>query len=496
MNKILEIVTSKKLTYEQKLNTLAHAAEDTLNVIDIPDKTKYYLEQGSICDLYEGSAPYRPRYVMPDYERYIKNGSEFLKVEPPTDLDELLNALMIIYHHVPSITSFPVYLGNLDKLIDPFLGDLSDQEIKKKLRLFLNFLDRTITDSFCHANIGPEYTRAGKLILEVEKELNNAVPNFTIKYDSDITPDEFGEQGVYTSLFCANPAFCNHKLNKEAYSCDYGISSCYNILPIGGGAYTLARLTLTNLAKLADSQEHFLESLLPEVLELLGDYVNKRISFLVDESGFYESSFLVKEGLVDKDKFIAMFGITGLAECANTLINDPNKKYGENAETDDLADKIMHQISAFIDQFPANYSKISGGRFMLHAQVGLDSDHGITSGVRIPVGDEPENMFDHLRHSARFHQLITSGCGDIFPIETTARDNPAAVLDIVKGAFSEGVKYMSFYEENSDLVRITGYLVKRSEMEKFKNDEVVLQNTTHLGTPNYEHNRLANRKVR
>ena len=496
MNKILEIVTSKKLTYEQKLNTLAHAAEDTLNVIDIPDKTKYYLEQGSICDLYEGSAPYRPRYVMPDYERYIKNGSEFLKVEPPTDLDELLNALMIIYHHVPSITSFPVYLGNLDKLIDPFLGDLSDQEIKKKLRLFLNFLDRTITDSFCHANIGPEYTRAGKLILEVEKELNNAVPNFTIKYDSDITPDEFGEQGVYTSLFCANPAFCNHKLNKEAYSCDYGISSCYNILPIGGGAYTLARLTLTNLAKLADSQEHFLESLLPEVLELLGDYVNKRISFLVDESGFYESSFLVKEGLVDKDKFIAMFGITGLAECANTLINDPNKKYGENAETDDLADKIMHQISAFIDQFPANYSKISGGRFMLHAQVGLDSDHGITSGVRIPVGDEPENMFDHLRHSARFHQLITSGCGDIFPIETTARDNPAAVLDIVKGAFSEGVKYMSFYEENSDLVRITGYLVKRSEMEKFKNNEVVLQNTTHLGTPNYEHNRLANRKVR
>ncbi len=497
MNKILDIVTSKKLTYEQKLFSLAHAAEDTLDVLDIPERTKYYFEKEAICDLFEGGAPYRPRYVMPDYEKYVKNGSKFLQVEPPTDLDELLNALMIIYSHVPSITSFPVYLGNLDKLIDPFIVDLSDEEVKKKLKLFLNFLDRTITDSFCHANIGPEYTRAGKLILEVEKDLNNAVPNFTIKYDPDITPDEMGELAVYTSLFCANPAFCNHKLNKEVYdSSDYGISSCYNILPVGGGAYTLSRVTLTNLGKLAESPEQFLDEILPEVLELLADYMNERIRFLVEESRFFETSFLVKEGLIDPDKFVGMFGITGLAECANVLINDPSKKYGEDPEVDALADKIMQKIDEFLKDAPAKYSKIAKGRFMLHAQVGLESDHGITSGVRIPVGDEPESMFDHLRHSARFHHLITSGCGDIFPIETTARDNPAAVLDIVKGAFNVGVKYMSFYEENSDLVRITGYLVKRSEMKKFNNDEVVLQNTTHLGTPNYEENRLADRKVR
>lgn len=496
MDKILEIVTSKKLTYEQKVFNLAHAAEDTLNVLNIPEKTKYYLQNEAICDLFEGHAPYRPRYIMPDYELYIKNGSKFLEVEAPRDLDELLNALMIIYHHVPSITSFPVYLGNLDKLIDPFLEGHSDEEVKKKLRLFLNFLDRTITDSFCHANIGPEYTRAGRLILELERELQNAVPNFTIKYDPDITPDEFGELSVYTSLFCANPAICNHKLNKEAYTCDYGISSCYNILPIGGGGYTLSRLTLPGLAKLAQSREQFLQELLPDCLEALGEYMNERIRFLVEESGFFESSFLVKEGLLDRNKFIGMFGISGLAECTNILMQDTGKKYGHDSQADDLADRIMNIISDFLEKFPAKYSEISHGHFMLHAQVGIDTDLGITSGVRIPVGDEPENIFDHLRHSARFHKLITSGCGDIFPIETTARDNPAAILDVVKGAFSVGVKYMSFYEKNSDLVRITGYLVKRSEIDKFKNGEVVLQNTTHLGAPNYDINRLADRKVR
>lgn len=496
VDQMLELVTSQKLTYEQKLISLAHAAEDTLNVINIPSKTKDYFEKGILCSLYEGNAPYRPRYVMPDYERYVKNGSRFLEVDPPKDLDELLNALMIIYHHVPSITSFPVYLGNLDKLMDPFLDGLSDEEIKKKLRLFLNFLDRTITDSFCHANIGPEYTRAGRLLLEVEKDLNNAVPNFTIKYDSDITPDEFGELSIYTSLFCANPAICNHKLNKQAYDCDYGISSCYNILPVGGGAYTLSRLLLPNLAKISGSIDEFLQELLPDALESLANYLNERIRFLVEESGFFQSSFLLQEGLIHKDKFVGMFGITGLAESANILMAETGKRYGHDIEADDLADRIMNIIAEFIEQFPARHSKISNNRFMLHAQVGIERDEGITSGVRIPVGDEPDSMFDHLRHSGRFHKLITSGCGDIFPIETTARSNPAAVLDIVKGAFKEGVKYISFYEENSDLVRITGYLVKRSEMEKYKNEEVVLQNTTQLGAPSYEVNRLADRKVR
>ena len=96
--------------------------------------------------------------------------------------------LMTLYRHVPSITNFPVYLGNLDTLIDPFLDGWSDEEARRKLRLFLNYLDRTITDSFCHANLGPAATRAGRLLLEVLSEVQNTVPNFTLKYDPEVTP--------------------------------------------------------------------------------------------------------------------------------------------------------------------------------------------------------------------------------------------------------------------------------------------------------------------
>ena len=496
MDHILELVKSQKLTYEQIVFSLAHAAEDTLDVLNIPEKTQYYFDHNVIDNLFEGAAPYRPRYILPDYEKFVKSGSEFLKIDPPQDLDELLNSLMILYRHVPSITSFPVYLGNLDKMIDPFLDGHSDEEIKKKLKLFLNYLDRTITDSFCHANLGPEDTRAGRLILEVEKDLQNAVPNFTFKYDPDITSDEIAQLALYTSLFCANPGICNHKIAKDTYDTDYGIASCYNILPVGGGAYTLSRLVLPKMAKLAKDQDDFFDNILPEAMNLMGDYMNERIKFLVEESGFFKSSFLVKEGLLDLHNFMGMYGIAGLADCVNILLESENKRYGHDKEADDLADKIMHTIDAFLRDFPAVHSKISGGRFLLHAQVGMDYDKEVTSGVRIPVGDEPENISDHLRHSARFHKLIPTGSSDIFAMESTAQRNPAAMLDMVQGAFDLGVRYTSFYEENGDLVRITGYLVKRSEMEKFKKDQAVLHNTTHLGAPNYDNNRLKDRKVR
>ena len=495
MNKVLDIVTSKGLTYEQKVVALAHAAENSLEVLEIPEKTRHYMETGAICDLDEGHAPYRPRYIMPDYEAAVKKGCEFLQLDPPKDLDEVIQFLEILYRHVPSITSYPVYLGSIDRLIEPFLEGVSDEEAEKKLRLFLIYLDRTITDGFCHANLGPEETRTGRIILKLEKELQNAVPNLTLKYDPDITPDSYGELALYTSLYCANPAICNHRMHKDTYG-DYGISSCYNILPIGGGSYTLTRIVLPKLVPEAESREQFLTETLPDCLQRMGDYMNERIRFLVEESNFFETSFLSREGFISRDKFLAMFGVVGLAECTNMLMGDPEKIYGHDKEADDLADQIMQVIADYAEHSKALYSEVFGGRFALHAQVGIDSDHGITSGVRIPVGMEPERMYDHLRHSARFHRFFPTGCADIFSFDPTGRNNPAAMLDIVKGAFSLGDKYISFYASDSDLVRITGYLVKRSEMEKYYEGEAVLQNTVYLGGDNYRNAHLENRKVR
>ena len=494
MADIYSIVTSQQLSYEQKVVALAHAAEDTLSVIPMPERTRFFFEKGAICNLNEGNAPYRPRYIMPDYEKAVRNGVKFLELDPPQDFDELLTFLQVLYRHVPSITTYPVFLGDLDKLIEPFITNLSDEVVKRKLRNFLIYLDRTITDSFCHANLGPEATRAGRLILDVDRELEQAVPNLTLKYDPSITPDDFAEQAIYTSLCVANPAICNDVLNAKTYD-RYGISSCYNILPIAGGSYTLTRLVLPRLAALTESKEEFLKTLLPEAMQCMADYMSARIRFIVEQSGFFESHFLAKEGFVERDRFVAMFGLVGLAEAANKFAPE-GKKYGSDAEADAVAEQIMDAITAFVDAYECPYCEIANHRLLLHAQVGIDTDFGITSGIRIPVGDEPESIYDHLRHSSRFHRYIPTGCSDILPFDITGKQNPAAILDIVKGAFSLGQKYIAFYASDSDLVRITGYLVKRSEIEKWNDGQTVLQNTTQLGAPTYASAHLANRKVR
>lgn len=493
-NNILEIVTSQKLTYEQKINALAHAAEDTLDVIAITPEAQRYFETGAICNLFEGQAPYRPRYIMPDYDKAVREGVKFLELEPPTDLDELINFLEILYRHVPSITTYPVFLGDLDRLIEPFITNLTDEEVEKKIRLFFRYLDRTITDSFCHANLGPEETRAGRIILKVEREIQQTVPNLTLKYDADITPDNFAEDAIMTSLSCANPAFCNEKQNGTTYD-RYGISSCYNILPIAGGSYTLTRLVLPRLAAMASTKEEFLDELLPECLKGMADYMSERIRFIVERSGFFESHFLAKEGFIERDRFVAMFGVVGLAEATNHFLPE-DKRYGLDADADALAEKIMTIISDFTATYECPYCEIANHRLLLHAQVGIDTDTGITSGLRIPVEDAPDSIYDHLRHSSRFHRFIPTGCSDIFPFDTTAERNPAAILDIIKGGFSIGQKYIALYGHDSDIVRITGYLVKRSEMEKWNNNEAVLQNTTQLGAPTYEAKHLKDRKRR
>lgn len=496
MEEALQIIKDKTLTYEQKVINLAKAAENSLSVLKMPARYQHYKEHDAICDLFEGNAPYRPRYILPDYAKFVRNGSEFLGLRPPEDLDELLNSLLILYHHVPSVTTFPVFVGSLDELIDPFLDGLSDEDAERKIRLFLIHIDRTVTDSFCHANIGPRDTRAGRLLLKVEKELQQAVPNMSMKVSAD-TPKEFILAGIETTLVCANPAFADH----DKYERDvpgYGIASCYNTLPIGGGAYTLQRIKLGGLGRMADSREQLMNELLPDCMLQLAEFMNERIRFIVEESGFMQHDFLVKEGLISADKFTAMYGVVGLAEGVNAIMQKEGKpgRYGHDAEADDLAEEILQRMHAFADEYESPHCIASNKRFMLHAQVGIDKDVDSSPGVRIPIGEEPENLADHLRHAGRFQKYFEAGIGDIFPFEATVRRNPEFISDIIDGAFKMGVRYLSFYADDSDVIRVTGYLVKKSEIEKLRSQQAVLHDTTLLGMGAADNARLLERKVR
>jgi len=494
MSDILSIVKDRTQTYEQKLVSLARAAENTLEVLNLTEELRAYKAEGIICDLNEGNAPYRPRYIVPDYERFMKQGSDFLRLKPASDIWEATNNLLVLYRHVPSITTMPVYVGNLDTLLEPYVKD--EEEAYKAIKLFLMHLDRTITDSFCHANIGPTATKAGRLILQAERELQDSVPNLTLKYGRETT-DEFALEAVRTALTAAKPSFANHEMFVEDLGSNYSIASCYNGLPIGGGSFTLVRLVLARLAKRAKNAEHFLEEILPDAVSCMAEFMDQRISFIVNESGFFESSFLVKEGLLNKDKFTAMFGMVGLAECVNQLlgVQEQKERFGYGKSANDLGLRIIETMHKLVEAHTNEYCKASGNHFLLHAQVGIDTDLGISPGCRIPIGEEPP-IHEHLLQSASFHKYFPSGIGDVFSFDETVKNNPSYLLDIIKGGFSAGLRYISFYASDSDLIRITGYLVKRSDMEKLQKGEQALHDTVALGLGAVQNSRILERKVR
>ncbi len=470
---IINLVKSTNSTTEQKINGLVGLAR---NIAD-PRETMNYSEQDfefikkeMICDLSEGNVVITPRYTLPDFFVYINKGCEYLDLKKPTDLDELLDGLLILYFHTPSVVNYPVYVGNLDSMIDPFLSG-NDEEDYKKIKRFLHHIDRTTPTAFCHANIGPKDNKAARLILRATLELMSPTPNITLIYDEELTSDEFAHECLKVSLKTAKPSFANNKI----YSKDvdgYGIASCYNALPVKGGGYTLPRIRMGTVAMNCDSLEHCMNDVLPKVVDSMLHIMDVRIKFLVEESNFFEGDFMVQEGFLDKDRFVGMFGFLGLADAVNIFLKQEgiNETFGQSERGNEIGKLILDYIESRVENHEAKYSPLSNGKYLLHAQVGtsnLESDKYNTPAHRIKVGQEPE-LPDHILCAKEFQKYFKAGCGDLFNFDQTYENRPEPILDMIKGAFNMDVRYISPYLVNQDLVRVTGYLAKRSEVAKIK----------------------------
>lgn len=497
---IIDVVTSKSSTYQQKLFGLANIAErllDPREILGYTEEEMKYIENDMICDLNEGYAIYRPRYIVPDYYVLLEKGCSFLDIKPPTDLDELLDSLLILYNHVPSITSYPVFIGDLDKLMEPFITDEEKDYIK--IKRFLNHVDKAIPDSFCHADIGPEQTRAGELILKAIIELENPTPNMTIRYDKDKTPKGFALKAAEACLKVSKPSFSNDK----KYSADLGdhrLVSCYNALPHGGGAYTLPRLRLGTIVKGVNSLDELLCERLPKVTKAMAAMIDKRIKFLVEKSNFFNTSFLIKEGFLKRENFSAMFGIVGLADAVNYILKleGLNEKFGTSQRGDEIGHSILDLIQNIANSHEAVYCERTNNRYLMHAQVGASlspEDYNNTPAHRITVGDEPVLPI-HIKQASPFHEYFTSGTGDLFALDQTYLNKLESVLDIIEGAFASGARYITMYLHNTDLIRVTGYLVKKSEAKKVDCGAAVLRDTDIMGHDSNERAHTFERRVR
>jgi hypothetical protein len=135
------------------------------------------------------------------------------------------------------------------------------------------------------------------------------------------------------------------------------------------------------------------------------------------------------------------------------------------------------------------------GRAMLHAQAGLSSDSTATPGVRIPYGSEPDPV-RHVQALAPHHRHYPSGISEILTLDETAKANPAAVVQLCKGAFASGFREFTANVAGNDLVRVTGYMIRLSDVEQFNDDKGSRTNTTALGAEAVQLTGILNRKPR
>jgi YjjI family glycine radical enzyme len=492
------LVDSPALTYRQRVQALAGLAEEALDAPLVSDECAAALASGLVNDLAEGNAPYRPRYLLPDYAKALAQGSEFLGLDAPRDLYDAVAFLLSMYSQVPSITGYPVYLGDVDRLLEPFAHDVDDATLLKLMRLMWVTIDRSLPDAFTHANLGPDDSRVGRTILALERELLQTVPNLTLRVDAKRTPDDLVLDAVRTVFACGKPHFVNHAMMTADLGDDYGVVSCYNSLKVGGGSHTLVRLNLAESVRRTDGGlDAWLGTTLPHHVELTAELMTARIRSLVEQATFFDHSWLAEEGLVRLDRMSAMFGIYGLAEAINELVSRSGSvgRYGTDAAATALGWHIVERISDLVAATPLPYCEGNDGHAFLHSQSGIDSDLGVTAGTRIPIGEEPP-LLEHLLAVAPNHRFFPSGVSDIVHFDETAERNPQAVVDVIRGALHSGMRDVTFNLDSNDFIRITGYLVRKSDLKKLEATGAARHGSDVLAAGSVANSRVTDRVVK
>lgn len=484
------ILTHPALEPWQKRARLASLAEDAHPWVGCTERTRPLFERGALCGLFEGHAPYRPRYVLPDYGRLMAQGSAYLELDPPRDLFEAVGLLLAAYRFVPSITGLPVWLGDLDALLEPFWDTADPATARRLLSLLLTQIDRTLPDAFVHANLGPGGSPVAHALLDLEREARRAVPNLSLKVGPE-TPRGLKLAAVACALETGKPWFAHDALLGAALPGPYGIASCYNTLPLGGGSHTLVRLNLARLAEGA-TRSDFLEQRLPEAVDALLDALEARSRFLVEEARFFEGSWLVQEGLLHRDRFTAMAGVVGLHEAVEQL---GAGTLGTDDDANELGLALMTALRDRLKARPLPYCEGTGGRAGLHAQSGIAGDEGVTPGVRIRIGCEPE-LPAQVRLQAQLQAAFDTGVADILCFDPTARQNPEGVLRLVEGALAKGLRMVGVSCSDSDVVRVSGYLVKRRDLERIQAGAALREESAYLGEEAVRRQGVLRRKAR
>ena len=84
------VITNEALTHEQAMMNLSAIPLNYVEFFETSKEFRELFEAGCLCTMTEGNVTYQPRYTLPDYEKLIREGCTFLRLEPPKCLFEAI----------------------------------------------------------------------------------------------------------------------------------------------------------------------------------------------------------------------------------------------------------------------------------------------------------------------------------------------------------------------------------------------------------------------
>ena len=296
------------------------------------------------------------------------------------------------------------------------------------------------------------------------------------------TPDDFLLDAVRTVFACGKPHFVNHPMMVGDLGERYAAVSCYNSLPIGGGSHTLVRLNLLEVGRQHDGPlESFFDDTLPHYVELTCELIEARIRYLVEEARFFEHSWLVHEGLLAS---------TGSRRCSassawprrSNLLMEREATPGTYGH-DDGGQRTSYLVTGTVARLRGRSADavLRGQRraVLPPRPVGHrhrrrrdrrdpDPDRRRAAAVATPAPPSPRTTGSSRRGSATSSTSTTPRAATPRPSSTSSA-----------AAFAHGMRDVTFNLDSNDFIRITGYLVRKSDLERI--DEGARHASTFLG---------------
>ena len=102
------IITNSALTHEQAMIALSDVPLSYVEFFETTNEFRELCEAGCLCRMAEGNGTYQASYILSDYEKLLREGRKFLRLDQPDNLFDTIQTLEIFYCHGPSVTNYPV----------------------------------------------------------------------------------------------------------------------------------------------------------------------------------------------------------------------------------------------------------------------------------------------------------------------------------------------------------------------------------------------------